>query len=211
MGNWDRGTVLIWGACALLVLGLGGRWLLAQGGDAGSGGRSSSIGSAATSSHSSSPSGSVSVGAGEEQAPSLIVVHVVGAVRHPGVFRLRAGVRVYEAVRAAGGSTRGADESAVDLAAKAVDGSQILIPRKGQPSTVGASGGSGTAASSGPVSLNSAKAEDLDALDGIGPALAARIIEWRQAHGGFKSVGDLDQVSGIGPAKLAALRSHVVP
>ena len=210
MGNWDRGTVLIWGACALLVLGLGGRWLLAQGGDAGSGGRSSS-GNASTSPRSAGSPGSVSAGAGEEQAPTVIVVHVVGAVRHPGVFRLRAGVRVYEAVRAAGGSTRGADESAVDLAAKALDGSQIVIPRKGQPSTVGASGGSGAGASGGPVSLNSAKAEDLDALDGIGPALAARIIEWRQAHGGFKSVGDLDQVSGIGPAKLAALRSHVVP
>ncbi|MCX6388954.1 MAG: helix-hairpin-helix domain-containing protein [Solirubrobacterales bacterium] len=202
MGNWDRGTVLIWGACALLVLGLGGRWLL--------GGRSSS-GNASTSPRSAGSPGSVSAGAGEEQAPTVIVVHVVGAVRHPGVFRLRAGVRVYEAVRAAGGSTRGADESAVDLAAKALDGSQILIPLKGQPSTSAASGGSGAGASGGPVSLSSAKAEDLDALDGIGPALAARIIEWRQAHGGFKSVGDLDQVSGIGPAKLAALRSHVVP
>lgn len=202
--------MLIWGACALLVLGLGGRWLLAQGGDAGSGGRSSS-GNASTSPRSAGSPGSVSAGAGEEQAPTVIVVHVVGAVRHPGVFRLRAGVRVYEAVRAAGGSTRGADESAVDLAAKALDGSQILIPLKGQPSTPAASGGSGAGASGGPVSLSSAKAEDLDALDGIGPALAARIIEWRQAHGGFKSVGDLDQVSGIGPAKLAALRSHVVP
>ncbi len=138
-------------------------------------------------------------------------------VAHPGVYRLSAGARTYEAIAAAGGAAKGSDQNALSLAARVADGATILVPAKSRV-TAGAASGSSTLAGSSaggsataPVSLSSATAEQLDGLDGIGPALAKRIVEWRDAHGGFGSLADLDSVPGIGPAKLAALKGAVVP
>ncbi len=139
---------------------------------------------------------------------SRALVHVAGEVRRPGVYRVGAGARAIEAIRRAGGPTRRADLSALNLAAPLQDGQQVLIPARGRGGGAGAGGAQGSA---GPISLSSATEQDLDALDGIGPTLAARIVEWRRTHGGFASVDQLLDVPGIGPARLEALRAQVTP
>ena len=144
------------------------------------------------------------------------VVHVAGAVRRPGVYTLRPGARVQDAVRRAGGARRGGDVNAINLAAKVADGQQIVVPTRAPggaasaPATA-ADGAGAVGPPTAPISLNSATAEQLDTLDGVGPATARKIIEWRTQHGGFRSVADLGQVPGIGPKKLAALRDRVQP
>jgi len=141
-------------------------------------------------------------------ALAVVVVDVSGAVRRPGVFRLAAGARVLDAVRRARPRAR-ADLAAVNLAARLTDGEQVVVPVRGRPAAPTA-GATGAAASpSAPVSLNSGTLEQLESLDGIGPALAQRIVDYRTAHGGFRSLEELDQVSGIGPARLAALHGKV--
>jgi competence protein ComEA len=149
----------------------------------------------------------------ERPASTGALVHVAGSVRHPGVYRLHDGARVKDAVVRAGGPRRGADVNAINLAAKVADGQQVVVPRKGAAAPPGAAdGGPGEAAApSGPISLNSATAEQLDTLDGVGPATARKILDWRREHGGFRSIDDLGQVPGIGPKKLAALRDKVQP
>jgi competence protein ComEA len=138
------------------------------------------------------------------------LVHVAGEVRRPGVYRVGAGARAIEAIRRAGGPTRRADLSALNLAAPLQDGQQVLIPARAARGGGGAA--SAPAAAGGAViSLSSATEEELDALDGIGPTLAARIVEWRRAHGGFASVDQLLDVPGIGPARLEAVRARVTP
>lgn len=140
------------------------------------------------------------------------LVDVTGAVRRPGVVRLPASARVQDAVRRAGGATAEADLAGVNLAAKTTDGTQVVVPRRGQMAASGSatSGTAGTAGASGaPVNLNTATAEQLDQLDGVGPSTAQKIVLYRQQHGGFSSVGDLDRIPGIGPKKIAALRSKV--
>jgi competence protein ComEA len=179
-------------------------------------------------------------GAGAAPAPGAgapdLLVHVAGAVRRPGVYRMAAGARVQDAVTSAGGARREADVHRLNLAAKVADGQQVLIPRRGQrtsaaaqastsaavPTAAGSATASGTTASappgagsaragapSTPIDLNSATIEQLETLDGVGPAIAQKIVDWREANGGFRSVDDLAQVAGIGPKKLEAMRPRV--
>jgi competence protein ComEA len=140
-------------------------------------------------------------------APAL-VVHVVGAVHRPGLFRLQEGSRVADAVSRAGGPTRRADLSAVNLAAPLADGQQVIVPRRGPPGAA-AAGVAGTTGAK--VSLAIATVDQLDELPGIGPVTAQKIVDWRASHGPFQSVDDLDDVPGIGPARIEQLRDLVTP
>ena len=141
---------------------------------------------------------------------SRVVVHVAGAVRHPGVYRLPASSRVVDAVRRAGGARRHADLAALNLAAKVEDGRQVLVPLRGAtPAAVGSTAAGGSTAPAAPVDLNTATPEQLDQLDGIGPGMAAAILKYRQEHGGFGSVEELGEVPGIGEKRLASLREQV--
>jgi len=142
-----------------------------------------------------------------ERAPGLLV-HVAGEVRKPGVYRVRQGARVLAALRAAGGATRRADQSRLNLAARVQDGQQVVLPRR---APAGAGGAAGDGGAEGPISLGSATAEDLQRVDGIGPTIAGRIVEWRRQHGGFASVEQLLEVPGVGEGRLEALRAQVVP
>ena len=129
-------------------------------------------------------------------------------MRRPGLHRLSAGGRVDDAIAAAGGATARADIAAVNLAAPLADGEQIVVPLRG---AAAAASSSAAGAAGAPVDLNSATAEQLDTLPGIGPSTAAKIIAYRQEHGAFHSLDELDAVSGIGPSKLAELKGLVVP
>jgi competence protein ComEA len=137
-----------------------------------------------------------------------IYVHVAGAVRQPGLLRLRAGTRVATAIERAGGAAPRADLSGVNLAAKLEDGQQVVVPVRG--AAPGASGGGAGAAGAKP-SLGSATIEQLDQIDGIGPTLAQRIVEYRTQHGGFGSVGELREVEGIGAKRFETLREALQP
>jgi competence protein ComEA len=148
--------------------------------------------------------------------PGVVVVHVAGAVARPGLVSVPAPARVADVVVAAGGTTDEADPDALNLAAPVSDGTRIYVPRRGEvdPGAVptappSAGTGSGSAAPSGPLDVNSASAAQLEELPGIGPATAAAIIAHREANGPFRSVDDLLDVRGIGPAKLAQFRAFV--
>ena len=145
--------------------------------------------------------------------PARVVVDVVGAVRRPGLYRLAQGARVADAVARAGGSTRKADLSLVNLAALVSDGEQVVVPRRGAGVAAGAAAGAAGASGipTGPVHLNSATVEQLDALPGVGPVTAQKILDYRQEHGAFSSVDELDAIPGIGPKRLADLRELVAP
>lgn len=180
---------------------------------------------AGPSSASSMPSMSAASAATAASAASPaaeVVVHVVGAVRRPGLVQLPAGSRVADAVRAAGGATSAARVASVNLARLLVDGEQLVVQRRDGPLIVGAPGASapgagtgaggaaaGSAPASSPVDLNSATIEALDGLPGIGPVLAQRILDWRSAHGRFTTVDELGEVSGIGEATLSDIRPLV--
>jgi competence protein ComEA len=144
------------------------------------------------------------------QTSSTVVVSVVGQVRRPGLVTLASGARVADALTAAGGLIPGADAASVNLAAVVADGQQIAVGMPGSGTAPGAGGGAGAGGGSGSptgpagpaarVNLNTATAADLDALPGIGPVLAQRIVDYRDQQGRFTSVDQLDDVPGIGPA-----------
>lgn len=136
-----------------------------------------------------------------------VVVHVVGQVQQPGLVALPDGSRVADAIDAAGGAGPEADLSAVNLARVLVDGEQVVVPRPGE--AIAPVGGAGAGSGSGVLNLNLADVAALDALPGIGPVLAQRIVDWRTEHDRFSSVEELTEVSGIGPALLEGLRDLV--
>jgi competence protein ComEA len=198
-----RRQTLAWAAVAALVVFAGAKVLGGGGGpgDAGPPVRVESEGAPART--------------GVRRTPArMLYVHVAGAVRRPGLYRVPAGARVAAAVARAGGAARGGDLTAVNLAARVADGQQVIVPRAGAAAAAGppAAGGAG-AAVAGAVkpSLATATVEQLDALDGIGPALAKRIVDYRTQHGGFRSIGQLQEVSGIGEKRFEALKEALAP
>jgi competence protein ComEA len=138
-------------------------------------------------------------------SPSVLV-HVVGAVRRPGVVRLPAGSRVADAVEQAGGLRRNGEVGGTNLARQVTDGERIEVGAPGRAPDVDQSG---SASDAPQVDLNTATADQLDALPGVGPVTAAKILAWRAEHGRFSVVDELAEVAGIGPKTLAELRSLV--
>jgi competence protein ComEA len=148
------------------------------------------------------PTGEFSVSADEtvdETIEQFLYVHVVGEVAKPGMYQLPIGARLVDAVFAAGGLTEDADNASVNLARELADGEQIIV------FSISQEGEAAGTTSSGLVSLNRANEKELEELPGIGPALAGRIIAWREANGGFKSAQDLLKVSGIGESLLSGV------
>jgi competence protein ComEA len=183
----DRRSVVVVALAVFLLLALGGRTLLRD--------RGSPV---------TPPLVRPAVAHPSPSGRGGLYVHVVGGVRHPGLYRLPQGSRVADALARAGGATPKAQVELVNLAAPLADGQQIVVPRRG----IAAAGATGT---TGPVHLNTATLEQLDTLPGVGPITAQKILAYRQEHGAFGSVDELDAVSGIGPARLDELRKVVAP
>jgi competence protein ComEA len=212
VSDLDRPRLVLSVALGLLVCFLGARYL-----------RSQASGPGAGAPVAAQPATTPAPGA--EATPTVrlepagggrVVVHVAGAVRRPGLYRLPAGARVDDALRRAGGPARRADLTAVNLAAKLEDGRQILVPRLSPPARAAGGGGattgggsapaaSGQTAPAAPINLNTATLEQLDTLDGVGPGIAQRILDYREQHGGFTRVQELAEVPGIGAKRLATL------
>lgn len=145
------------------------------------------------------------------QKARRLYVHVGGAVRRPGLYRLEDGARVDDAVQAAGGVLEDADLDALNLAARVKDGDKVLVPSRNGTAEASADtqAGGGGATSGGLVNLNTATIADLETLPGIGPAIARRIIDFRESNGGFRKIEDLLEVPGIGTKTFEELRDHV--
>ena len=205
MAGDSRGTVIVWVvAAALGVFAL--MRLTGSGGDAETG-EPVRVDRSPGESAAEPPGGAETAG---------LYVHVAGAVQRPGLVRVPAGARVAEAVLRAGGPGRKADLSGINLAAQVEDGQQVVVPSAGAVPPAGAvSSAGGSAATPGSAavkpSLGSATVEQLDEIDGIGPTLAERIVEYRTENGGFSSLDQLDEVDGIGEARLKTLRETLQP
>ena len=161
---------------------------------------------------------SASPASARPRAKPVIWVDVAGAVRRPGLYSLPDGARVAAALDRAGGVGRRADRAAVNLAAKLTDGQQVFVPQRGPAGPAGAASGApasgtsaGGASAGARISLSSATQAQLEQLDGIGPALAQRIIDYREQNGGFKSIDQLQEVSGIGEKRFEALKDSIAP
>lgn len=203
-----------------------------RGGAAGASGAAGSA-DAAGSANAAGSSGSAQSSARSDSAPvgasgATVMVHVLGAVRVTGVYQVDEGARVIDAITAAGGLADGADQASVNLARAVVDGEQIRVlavgeappmpaagagpvhPAEGSSAASGGGSGAGASGAGGAlINLNAATALDLDALPRIGPAMAQRIIDWREANGPFASVDELGEVSGIGDKTMESLRPLV--
>lgn len=221
-----RAHLIAWGIAGALLIIVAIRFL---GGGAGSEPRAVRIeGPAPPSRHAASP-GSGGTADGSVPARGGLYVHVAGAVARPGLYQVPEGSRVATAVDAAGGPSRRADLAGVNLAAPVQDGQQVVVPVRGggvggaaasgsaRPGTTAPNPGTpgtpapGSAAPGAKLSLSTATVEQLDELDGIGPTLAQRIVEYRDAHGGFRSIDELREVEGIGEKRFESLSAAVQP
>ena len=216
--HWFGLARLLVSAAAVLAVGAGAYWLLRAPATAVENTLPYAGRSTATTLKASSSTTTVSratIGVTSTTAtPTVIIVDVSGAVVSPGVYELPPTARVHQALDAAGGPAPDADIEALNLAAPIRDGDRVFVPHKGQavPTVVGPAGASpaaGVTIAAGPVDLNKATAEQLDALPGVGPSIAAAIVTYRGTHGPFSSVDGLLDVPGIGPAKLDAIRALV--
>lgn len=190
----SRGRALLAAGALLVVLVLAGRFVLGAGAASSGGDGAAEV---------------VAQPLRAEAAPP-VVVHVVGAVRVPGLYRLARGKRVADAVERAGGATGKADLALINLAAPVADGQQVVVPARAPPDAA-ADGEAGGEAAAGPVHLNTATLDQLDELPGVGPVTAQKILDYREKHGAFSSVRELDAIPGIGPARLAQLSELVAP
>jgi competence protein ComEA len=209
VSDLDRPRLALYVALGVVVCFLGARYLSAQvtRGDPGVGAGLDATPGERAAGPRPAPAASVRVG---RAGGGRVTVHVAGAVHRPGVYRLAPGARVDDALRRAGGPRPRADLAAVNLAAKLEDGRQVLVPERGSapaPAPAGVTAGSpaGAAAPAQPVNLNTATLEQLDTLDGVGPGIAQRILDYRRQHGGFGRVEELGEVPGIGAKRLATL------
>jgi competence protein ComEA len=193
MPELSRSQVVVYGAIAMALLLVGARAIRSEDGDGAA--------AAAVPVVSGSEDFSVSSSSGD------VIVDVAGAVRRPGVYRMPAGARVVDAIDRAGGAADDAMLEGINRAARLADGQQVVVPERGPAGTTEAALG----ADEGPISLGSASLQQLETIDGIGPVTAAKILEYRDQHGGLASVDQLDQVSGIGPATMESLRSRLQP
>lgn len=191
MPKLSRVQIIVYGLLAVAVLLVGSRWI--RGGQASTEGES---GQGIEFPADTTPQG---------PATGDVVVHVAGAVRRPGVYRLPAGSRVIDAVERAGGASPDAASDSLNLAARLADGQQVVVPSRSGLSSTSRSGGDG------PISLGTATAEELDGIEGIGPVTAQLIIDYRDSKGGLASIEELDQISGIGPATMSSLRDALQP
>lgn len=233
-----RAALLLVGVVGVLALGVivSGWWGGGRGGGTDEPGVSivtgaPTVGSPGPPGTASAPASAAPAAAGSPSpSPDVAVLYVVGAVEHAGVVRVAADARVTDALTAAGGAAADADLSRLNLARPVVDGERLYVPRIGEaevPAELPPGGGAGAGAGAGGsgsgadgagggagaaaqvVDLNTADATALETLPGIGPALAERILAWRDEHGGFRSVEDLLEVSGIGEGRFAELRDRV--
>lgn len=194
MPELSRSQLLIYAAVAAALLLVGARAIRAEGGA-----------TAPPLAAASPRGGEIEIGAGGGD----LVVDVAGAVRRPGVYRLPAGARVVDAIGRAGGPDGGALLAGINRAARLTDGQQVVVPARGPGGATAAAIGGGEAEA--PIGLGSATVEELESIEGIGPVTAAKIVEFRDSHGGLASVDQLDQVSGIGPATMESLRARLQP
>jgi competence protein ComEA len=195
----ERSTIAVWAIAAVLAVVAG--WRLVGGGageEAPPPVRVDAPGARA---------GAAQAGAAAEP----LYVHVAGAVRRPGLLRVRDGTRVATAVARAGGPTARADLTLVNLAARLQDGQQIVVPVRGATATATGTDAAPGALPGAPIHLSSATVDQLDEIDGIGPTLAERIVEHRDANGGVGSIEELGEVDGIGEQRLATLREALQP
>ncbi|MFI7062670.1 helix-hairpin-helix domain-containing protein [Kribbella sp. NPDC050124] len=143
------------------------------------------------------------------QAAGTVVVHVAGKVRRPGLVRAPTGSRVADVLTLAGGPLPGIDLTTLNLARQVTDGEQIVVGQPGAPGPTSTTPSTTPAPAGSPVNLNSATLDQLDALPGVGPVLAQRILDYRAQHGPFTTVDQLQEVPGVGPKKFDSLKPHV--
>jgi len=212
MMGLSRRQLSIYAALAVIVVAIGVRYLVATQAGAQPPGVSLAALPSSAPAAAASPAASPSTTA----AAAVVVAYVCGAVRRPGVYTFAQGARITDLIEKAGGATGAAELQTVNLAALLTDGQQVVVPERGAPGVAVAasdpaatSAGSGVVAAGAPVNLNTATMAELDTLPGVGPSTAQKILDYRTAQGGFKSVEDLNNVSGIGDVTFAELKDLV--
>ncbi len=209
MSGISRNQIVVYAVIAAVLLLVGLNSLRAGSGDSGSSFPAGSVTQEASPERGGS-SGAAASGFTSTSGADLLVVDVSGGVARPGVYELKQGSRVIDAIKHAGGLVRKAVPGAINRAAVLADGQQVVVP------VAAAGGGAGGAvaavagAPDAPVSLGTATPEQLEEIEGIGPVTSAKIIEFRDTQG-VGSIDDLDQVSGIGPVTMEALRAGLQP